>query len=45
MLDYILQELKSTPNNTGANQRDYFTHPSMIQKYSKKFKNLTSDSQ
>lgn len=37
-IDYILQQIKNTPKQIGANKRDFSIHPSMAQKYSNKFK-------
>jgi hypothetical protein len=44
-IDYVLQELKNIPENTGTNLRDFSIHPSMMQKYGNKFRTLISDSQ
>ncbi len=44
-IDYLLQEMKNIPENMGTNHRNFVTHPTMLQKYGNKFRNLISDQQ
>lgn len=37
--------MKNIPIDTGTNLRDFNIHPSTIQKYGAKFRNLISDQQ
>lgn len=37
--------MKDIPANTGTSLRDYVVHPTMMQKYGSRFKNMVSDGQ